>query len=146
MHVFQAFIQSWHKASDLHKILMHNVADLHKFQYATCRDYRLDSCILAPHRTMSCRMMKLRPASGSVHPPPHENWGDVSGSLHPHHKIADSLRLWALSVHSTRQTCGTSQALCMPMMKIADSLKLCAPPSRKFGDVSGSVHPHDENC
>ena len=40
---------------------------------------------------------------------------------------------------------GSSQALCSPMMKIADSLRLCAPPSRKLGDVSGSVQPHDEN-
>ena len=36
------------------------------------------------------------------------------------------------------------------MMKIADSLRLCAPAvrprSRKWRDVSGSEHPHDENC
>ena len=81
--------------------------------------------------------------------------------MHPHHKIADSLRLWALSVLCIHQhwrtsqalrtppphtNCGTSQALCSPMMKFADSLRLCAPPSRKLGDVSGSAHPHDENC
>ena len=67
---------------------------------------------------------------------------DASGCLHPHHEIADSSRLWARSVLSIHQHCGVSQALCTPMMKIADSLRLCAPPSRKLGDVSGFVHPH----
>ena len=57
-------------------------------------------------------------------PPASRKLGDVSGSLHPQHKIADSLRLWALFVLTTRQKCGTSQALCTPMMKIADSLRL----------------------
>ena len=66
-------------------------------------------------------------------PPASRKLGDVSGSLHPHHKIADSLRLWALFVLATHQKCGTSQALCTPMMKIADSLRLCAPPFMKFG-------------
>ena len=41
-------------------------------------------------------------------------------------KIADSLRLCALFVHSTHEKCGTPQALCTPIMKIADSLRLCA--------------------
>ena len=123
--------------SALHKILVQNfrpsynpdanVSDLHKIMYATCRDYRLDSCILASHRTMSCRMMKLRPASGSAHPASRK-LRDVSGSLHPHRKIADSLKCWALFVHSARQNWGTSQALCTPMMKIANRLRLCAPP------------------
>ena len=120
------------------------------------------------------------------------------------HKIADRLRLWALSVLCIHQNWRTSQALCTPMMKFADSLRLCAPPftkfvtsqavctpviksptvsgfghflcfpftksagrlrlsapprmksadslrfceppSRELGDVSGSVHPHDEHC
>ena len=88
---------------------------------------------------------KLGHVSGAVHPrnencrqpqalstPPHGNLGDVSGCLHPHHKIADSFRLWALSVLSTHQKCGTSQAFCTPMMKIADSLRLCAPPFTKI--------------
>ena len=70
----------------------------------------------------------------------------VSGSARPHHKITDSLGLWALSVHSIHQNCGASQALRTPMMKIADRLRLCAPPSRKARDVSGSVQPHGENC
>ena len=102
---------------------------------------------------------KLWGVSGSVHPhdencrpsqalstPPARKLGDVSGAVRPHHKIADSLRLWAFSVFSTHQNCGASQALCTPMMKIADSLRLCAPPSRKLGDVSGSVQPHDASC
>ena len=51
----------------------------------------------------------------------------------PHREVAYSLRLWARSVLATRQNCGTSQALCSPMMKIADSLRLCAPPFTKIG-------------
>ena len=34
----------------------------------------------------------------------------------------------------------------MPMMKIADGLRLCAPALTKTEDVSGSVHPVYENC
>ena len=50
--------------------------------------------------------------------------------------------------HSTYENCGTSQALCTPMMKIADSLTLCAPPrpSRQLRNASRSVHPPDDNC
>ena len=29
----------------------------------------------------------------------------------------------------------------MPMMKIADRLRLCAPPRTKIADVPGTVHP-----
>ena len=61
------------------------------------------------------------------------NLRDVSSCLHPHHKIADSLRLWAFSVLRSHQNWGTSQALCTPMMKIADSLRLCEPPRAKLG-------------
>ena len=39
-------------------------------------------------------------------------------------KIADSLMLWALFAHTTPDNGGTSQAACMPMMKIADMLRL----------------------
>ena len=89
--------------------------------------------------------MKIADSLRLCAPPARKLW-DVSSSLHPHHKLADSLRLWALSLLSNHQKCGMSQALCTPMMKFADSLRLCAPPSRKLGDVSGSVHHHDENC
>ena len=76
-------------------------------------------------------------AVSGVHPHAHK-CGTSKAVCTPSCKIADSLRLWALSVLSTHQNCGTSQALCTPMMKIADSLRLCAPPSQKLGDVSGS--------
>ena len=66
-------------------------------------------------------------------PPASRKLRDVSGSLHPHDEVADSLRLGALFVHSTHEISGASQAFCTPMMKIADSLRRCAPP------------PH-ENC
>ena len=56
---------------------------------------------------------------------------DVSGFLHQ-----------ALCT-SPRENWGTSQALCSPVMNIADSLRLCAPPARKLWDVSGSVHPRE---
>ena len=42
-------------------------------------------------------------------------------------KIANSLRLRALFVHSIHENCGASQAFCTPMMKLADMLRLCAP-------------------
>ena len=103
-----------------------------------------------------------------MHPPATKIAGR-SGCLHPHHKIADSLRLWAffvLSIHQKRgasqalctlmlkiadrlRLCAppiqenrrVSQALCSPMMKVADSLRRCAPPpERKLGDASGYVH------
>ena len=51
----------------------------------------------------------------------------------PHRKIADSLRLLALFVHSTHEIFGTSQAFCNPMMKLPYSLRLCAPPFKKNG-------------
>ena len=68
-----------------------------------------------------------RPSQALCTPHPRSLWG-VSDSGHPHAEIADSLRLWAFSVFSIHQNWGTSQALCTPMMKTADSLRLCAPP------------------
>ena len=71
--------------------------------------------------------LKLGDVSGSLHPhdencrqlqalstPPHGNWGDVSGFLHPRHKIADSLRLWALSVLSIHQSAGRLRLVAPP--------------------------------
>ena len=40
--------------------------------------------------------------------------------------LGDSLRLFALFVHAGYEKCGTSQALCMAVMKIGDSLRLFA--------------------
>ena len=91
-------------------------------------------------------MMQIADSLRLCAPPPSRKLWDASGCVRLQHKVADRLRLWALSVLSTHQNCGTSQALWTPMMKIADSLRLCAPPSRKLWDVSGSVHPHNERC
>ena len=89
---------------------------------------------------------KLQDVAGFLHPhdencrqsqalwtPVHENCGNASGCLHPRHEIAYSLRLWQRSVLSAHQNFGASQALCTPMMIVADSLRLCAPPSTKIG-------------
>ena len=57
-------------------------------------------------------------------PPASRKLRDVSGSLHPHDEVADSLRLGALFVHSIQEIFGTSQAFCTPMLKIADSVRL----------------------
>ena len=129
-----------------HKILMQMFSDLHEILYATCRDYRLDLCTLASHRTMSCRMMKLRPASGSVHPPPaSRKLRGVSCALHPHHKIADSLRLWALSVLSSHQNWGTSQAACTPIVKSltvsGSGHFLCSPRTKSVGRLRPFAPP-----
>ena len=125
---------------------------------------------------------KLGDVSGSVHPhdehcrqsqalstPTARKLGDASGCLRPHHKIADSLRLWALSVLSIHQNCGTpqafctpmvnsprvsgfecsahencgaSQAGCSPMMNLPTVSGSANPSSRKLWDVSGCLHPH----
>ena len=66
-------------------------------------------------------------------PPASRKLRDVSGSGRPHGEVADSLRLGALFVHPIQEMFGTSQAFCTPMMKIADSLRLCAPPFTKIG-------------
>ena len=68
---------------------------------------------------------------------------DVSGFLHPHDENCRQPQALCAHAHENR---GASQALCTPMMKIADSLRLCAPALTKWRDVSGSVHAHDENC
>ena len=39
--------------------------------------------------------------------------GNVSGYLHVFMELADSLRLFALFAHSTRENCGPSQAICI---------------------------------
>jgi hypothetical protein len=39
--------------------------------------------------------------------------GNASGYLHCFMKLADSVRLFALLVHSTPENCGTSQAICI---------------------------------
>ena len=56
--------------------------------------------------------------------PPHENWGTSQAACTLIIKFADTLRLWALFVLSTRPNCGKSQAFCTPMMEIPDSLRL----------------------
>ena len=76
-------------------------------------------------------MVKIAESLRLCAPPSRKLW-DVSGCLHPDHKIADCLRLGALSVLSTHQKRGAFQALCTPTMKIADSLRLCAPALTKI--------------
>ena len=135
MRIAQTLIQSGCNFSDLHTVRMHflsdlhtmlvqnfrpsqnhdaNVSDLHKILYAVCRDYRQDSCILASQLAMRCSVMRLRPASGSVQPQPHTNCGTSQALCTPQHKIADSLRLWALSVLSTPQIGGRLRLLAPP--------------------------------
>ena len=117
-------------------------------------EIRLASCIRASHLTMNCRMVKLPTVLGPVHPPlakipgrlrlfappwrscrqsqalstscaPHSSkLRDVSGSVYPHGEIVDSLRLWALCVHSAHQHCGTPRALCTPMVKTVNARRL----------------------
>ena len=89
--------------------------------------------------------------------PPSRKGRDVSGSVHPHMKMADRLRLRALCVHSAHENCGTSQAFCTPMMnlptvsgsehflsipltKIVSRLRLFSTPMMKLPTVSGSEH------
>ena len=90
----------------------------------------MHSCIPSYHE-LSCG--EIAAGLRLCAPPAARKLRDVSGSVHPHHKIADSLRLWALFALATHQKCGTSQALCAPMMKIADRRRLCAPPFTKIG-------------
>ena len=88
---------------------------------------------------------------------------DVSGFLHPHDEIADSLRLFALFLRSSPENCGTSQAVCTflrphgencrqshavcsPAPKNAERLRLSAPLFMESPTVSGSEHPAHENC
>ena len=75
--------------------------------------------------------------------------GNVSGYLHCFAKLADRLRLFALFVHSAPENCGTPQAICIffdtPMMKLVESLRLCALHARKLRNVSGFLHRHVDN-
>ena len=137
-----------HKIADSRRLWAFSVLCIHQ-------NWRASQALCTPHDE-NCRQSqalrapfsrKFGDVSGFVHPhdencrqsqalctPFHEILRDVSGCLHPHHKIVDSLRLWALSVLSIHQKCGTSQAfLHPPMMKIADSLRLGAPPFTKTG-------------
>ena len=53
--------------------------------------------------------------------------------------IANSLRLCALFAHSIHEVFGTSQAFCTPMMKLADSLRRCAPPPHENWGTSQAL-------
>ena len=78
---------------------------------------------------------------------PHENWGTSQALCTPHDEHCRPSQALSTPPHGNW---GTSQAACAPHHKIADSLRLwgtfCALRSPKLGDVSGSVHPHGENC
>ena len=52
---------------------------------------------------------------------------------------------WALHSRKLRNVSGYLHLLKNPMMKLADSLRLCALHSRKLRNVSGFLHRHDEN-
>ena len=67
-------------------------------------------------------------------------------SAPPMMQFADSLRLCALLGHATHENCGTSQAVCMPLMKFPTVSGYVHPRSRKWWGVSGGLHAHDENC
>ena len=75
-------------------------------------------------------MMKTADSFRLCAPPLHEIWGDVSGSVQPHGEHCRQSQALSTPPHGNW---GTSQAGCTPMMKIADSLRLCAPPFARIG-------------
>ena len=80
--------------------------------YDACRMYEPGSCVPVSRPTMSYSVGL--PNAQALCTPPSRKLRDVSGSLHPHDEVADSLRLGALFVHSTQEIFGR--------------LRLCAPP------------------
>ena len=83
-------------------------------------------------------MMKMADGLRLYAPPSRELW-DVSGCLHPHDENCRQAQALCTLPHHKR---GAFQALCTPMMKIADRLRLCAPRSCNLWGVSGCVRPH----
>ena len=88
----------------VHKIVVHNFEALtvgsntHKAKcikkmHATCRIYELDSCNPVSRPTMNYSVMSLPKAQALCPPPPSRKLRGVSGFLHPHDELADSLRL-----------------------------------------------------
>ena len=76
----------------------------------------------------------------------HENWGDVSGSVHPHDEHCRHSQALSTPPHGNW---ATSQAFCTPIVQsptVSGSGAFCVLQSPKVRDVSGSLHPHDENC
>ena len=107
-----------------------------------------DSCRLCAHpphencetfEVLCSPMMQVANSLRLCAPPPFTKLWDVSGCLHLLHRFAASLRLWALFVLCSHQNWGASQALCTPMMKIADSLRLCAPPPHENWGTSQAL-------
>ena len=92
---------------------------------------------LPPYHELLCD--EFADFSGFVHPLVMKMAERLRLSAPPVMQFADSLRLCALFVHSTHENCGASQALCTPMMKLADRLGLCAPPSRKMSGASQAL-------
>ena len=122
---------------------------------------------------LRCTPMMKSPSVSGAERSAHENCGASPAACGPVMELADSLRLCAppfTKLVTSQAACtpviksltvagsghflrsplthffcwGTSQARCTPMMKIADRLRRCAPPShaRKLGYVSGSARPH----
>ena len=87
-------------------------------------------------------MMKLPRVSGCLQflCTPRTKWRDVSGGLHAHDEIAESLRLSALFGHATPENGGPSHAVCMPMLKIAESLRLYALFGHATPENGGASH------
>ena len=72
-------------------------------------------------------MMKIADSLRLCAPPRTKIAGRLRLFAHPHGDFAVSLRLSAQFVHPADENRGASQAVCTPMMKIADRLRLCAP-------------------
>ena len=78
-----------------------------------------------------------------------ENGGASQAVRTPMRKIAETLRLFAFFAHTAHEHCGTSQVACMRLMKsprVSGCLHFLCTPFRTWRDVSGGLHPHDENC
>ena len=82
----------------------------------------------------STPMVKLPTVSGFEHffALHSQKLGDVSGSVHPHGENGRQLQALSIFCAFHSPELRTSQALCSPMMKIADSLRLGALPFTKI--------------
>ena len=92
-----------------------------------------------------CTPMMKSPRVSGAECTAHENCGASQGVCTPSDENCRQSQALCTPVH---ENCGTSQALCTPIITVptVSGSGNCVLRSPKLEDVSGSLHPHGENC
>ena len=100
--------------------------------HAACRTYELESCTPVSRPTMNYSVMNL-PKAQALRTPHHENCGTSQAFCTPMMNLPTVSGFEHLLRIPRTKIVGRLRLVSTPMMKIADSLRLCAPTRTKIG-------------